>query len=34
MSTKKQLLAQYDLHDVLFNNVIAGISDDVNQIKP
>jgi uncharacterized damage-inducible protein DinB len=27
MSTKKQLLAQYDLHDVLFNNVIAGISD-------
>ncbi|MGN6639166.1 MAG: hypothetical protein ACTHJ8_09665, partial [Mucilaginibacter sp.] len=28
MSTKKQLLAQYDLHDVLFNNVIAGISDE------
>jgi len=28
MSTKKQLLAQYDLHDVLFNNVIAGISND------
>jgi hypothetical protein len=28
MSTKKQLLAQYDLHDVLFNNVIADISDD------
>jgi uncharacterized damage-inducible protein DinB len=27
MSTKKQLLAQYDLHDVLFNNVIEGISD-------
>lgn len=28
MSTKTQLLAQYDLHDVLFNNVIAGISDE------
>lgn len=28
MSTRKQLLAQYDLHDVLFNNVIAGISDE------
>lgn len=28
MSTKKQLLAQYDLHDVLFNNVIADISDE------
>jgi len=28
MSTKKQLLAQYDLHNVLFNNVIAGISDE------
>jgi len=28
MSTKKQLLAQYDLHDVLFNNVIEGISDE------
>jgi uncharacterized damage-inducible protein DinB len=27
MSTKKQLLAQYDLHDVLFNNVIEDISD-------
>ena len=28
MSTKKQLLAQYDLHDVLFNNVIKGVSDE------
>jgi uncharacterized damage-inducible protein DinB len=28
MSSKKQLLAQYDLHDVLFNNVIADISDE------
>lgn len=28
MSTRKQLLAQYDLHDVLFNNVIADISDE------
>ncbi len=28
MSSKKQLLAQYDLHNVLYNNVIAGISDD------
>ena len=27
MSSKKQLLAQYDLHHVLFNNVIANISD-------
>ncbi|HWD88196.1 MAG TPA: DinB family protein [Mucilaginibacter sp.] len=27
MSNKKQLLAQYDLHDVLFNNVIADITD-------
>jgi uncharacterized damage-inducible protein DinB len=28
MSAKKILLAQYDLHDVLFNNVIADISDE------
>jgi uncharacterized damage-inducible protein DinB len=28
MSTKKQLLAQYDLHDVLFNNVIQGVNDE------
>ena len=28
MSTKNQLLAQYDLHDVLFNNVIDNISDE------
>jgi uncharacterized damage-inducible protein DinB len=27
MSTKNQLLGQYDLHDVLFNNVIDNISD-------
>jgi hypothetical protein len=27
MSAKKQLLAQYDLHNVLFNNVIENISD-------
>ena len=28
MTTKKQLIAQYDLHNVLFNNVIADISDE------
>ena len=28
MSAKKQLLAQFDLHNVLFNNVIADISDE------
>jgi uncharacterized damage-inducible protein DinB len=28
MSTKNQLLSQYDLHDVLFNNVIDNINDD------
>jgi DinB superfamily len=28
MSAKKVLLDQYDLHDVLYNNVIAGISDE------
>jgi hypothetical protein len=28
MSAKKQLLAQYDLHNLLFNNVIAEISDE------
>jgi len=28
MSTKNQLLAQYDLHDVLFNNAIDNINDD------
>lgn len=28
MSAKKLLLAQYDLHDVLFNNVIANINDE------
>jgi hypothetical protein len=28
MSAKKLLLAQYDLHDLLFNNVIEGISDE------
>jgi hypothetical protein len=28
MSAKKQLLAQYDLHHLLFNNVVADISDE------
>ncbi len=28
MSAKKLLLAQYDLHNVLYNNVIADISDE------
>jgi len=28
MSSKKQLLAQYDLHNVLYNTVIADISDE------
>jgi len=28
MSSKKQLLAQYDLHNLLYNNVIADISDE------
>jgi hypothetical protein len=28
MSAKKILLAQFDLHHVLFNNVLAGISDE------
>jgi hypothetical protein len=28
MSAKKVLLAQYDLHNVLYNNVIADISDE------
>ncbi|HEY8784263.1 MAG TPA: DinB family protein [Mucilaginibacter sp.] len=28
MSAKKQLLAQYDLHNTLFNNVIVDISED------
>ena len=28
MSAKKQLLAQYELHNVLFNNVIADINDE------
>jgi uncharacterized damage-inducible protein DinB len=28
MSAKKELLAQYDLHNVLFNTVIADISDE------
>jgi hypothetical protein len=27
MSAKKQLLAQYDLHNLLFNNVIADINE-------
>ena len=28
MSAKRELLAQYDLHNLLFNNVIADISDE------
>lgn len=28
MSAKKELLAQYDLHNILFNNVLADISDE------
>src|ERR1700744_1775264 len=28
MSSKKQLLAQYDLHNVLYNTVIADITDE------
>src|SRR5260370_17702874 len=28
MSAKKVLLAQYDLHNLLYNNVIADISDE------
>jgi hypothetical protein len=28
MSVKNILLAQYDLHNALFNNVLAGISDE------
>jgi hypothetical protein len=28
MSSKKQLLAQYDLHNLLYNNVIADVSDE------
>jgi len=28
MSSKKQLLAQYDLHNLLYNNVIADIADE------
>jgi hypothetical protein len=28
MSAKKQLLAQYDLHNLLFNNVFDRISEE------
>ena len=28
MSAKKQLLAQYDLHNLLFNNVLADINEE------
>jgi hypothetical protein len=33
MSSKKQLLAQYDLHNVLFNNVLLDISDEESNIS-
>lgn len=34
MSAKKQLLAQYDLHTLLFNNVIAGIDEHESLLRP
>jgi hypothetical protein len=33
MSSKKQLLAQIDIHNVLFNNVLADISEDEANAK-
>jgi len=33
MSAKNQLLAQYDLHNTLFNNVLADISEEEANIK-
>ncbi len=33
MSAKNQLLAQYDLHNLLFNNVIVDINDEEAEIK-
>jgi hypothetical protein len=33
MDAKKQLLAQYDLHDTLFNNVILDINDEEGNIR-
>jgi hypothetical protein len=33
MSAKKQLLAQYDLHTLLFNNVVADISEEESEIR-
>ena len=33
MSAKKQLLAQYDLHNLLFNNVIVDISEEESDIR-
>jgi hypothetical protein len=33
MSAKKQLLAQYDLHNLLFNNVIVDISEEESNIR-
>ncbi|MDB5017173.1 MAG: DinB superfamily protein [Mucilaginibacter sp.] len=33
MSAKKQLLAQYDLHTLLFNNVLADINEEESDIR-
>ena len=33
MSATKQLLAQYDLHTLLFNNVLADISEEESEIR-
>jgi hypothetical protein len=33
MEAKEQLLAQYDLHNTLFNNVIADINDEEANIR-
>jgi hypothetical protein len=33
MEAKDQLLAQYDLHNTLFNNVIADINDDEADVR-
>jgi hypothetical protein len=33
MSAKNQLLNQYDLHNTLFNNVLADISEEESNIR-
>src|ERR1700722_12815564 len=33
MSAKNQLLIQYDLHTVLFNNVLVDINDDEAEVR-